>query len=304
MTVIPTNTPNQKFLDLTAKFPIDSHALGSDVSKWQGEINFELMRKRGIRYIAIRTSVGNYYLDPMRSVYYQNALANDIYPTDYHVIRPDNSVVSQMDKYFLNRPSGDTPPIWPMVLDDEIHGKSITVWKNKNKKKYKIVYKKFPPSQITDILLGCKEKVEERDGVTPIHYANLFFLFDFLEDVSDIWKMDLWIAQYGTLNPGRLNERFQPMLDALNNGQGIEHLIYFWQGLADSDDQGPYFGSGSHGLDIDFYMKGGIDDFISRYITAEEPPPPPPPDCSGVRNDTIDEVKAKFNKTLEDMKDG
>ena len=176
MTIIHTDTPNQRYKEVIGRFPLESHSLISDISKHQGEVSMETMKRRGVHAIAIRVSIGNYYVDPMCKTYQQNALANDIHPTDYHVIRADNSVISQMDKYFLNRPSGDTPPSWPMILDDEVKGKSVTIWKNKNKKKYKIVYKKFSKAQITDTLLGCKELVEKRDGVTPIHYANLFFL--------------------------------------------------------------------------------------------------------------------------------
>ena len=311
MAIHYTNTPNQRFIEVTNRFPVDTHALGADVSRHQGEVSFETMRKRGVRYIAIRTSVGNYYLDPMCEVYYRNALADDIYPTDYHVIRADNSVVSQMDKYFLNRPSGDTPPIWPTILDNEVKGKSVTIYKNKKGTKFDIIYKKFSPARITDILLGCKEKIEERDGATPLHYADLFFLFDNIEDVSEVWEMDLIIAQYGTLTPGRLEPRFQKRLDALNNGKGIQDLICFWQGLADRDNQGAYFGSESRDLDIDFYMKGGIDDFISRYISKEEPTEPQPGglfpldhvvgdrDINNILNEHVDAINALHRRTSE-----
>ena len=93
--------------------------------------------------------------------------------------------------------------------------------------------------------------------------------------------MTLFIAQYGTLTPGRLVQRFQKRLDALNNGKGIQDLILIWQCMADSDDQGPYFGSGAHGLDIDLFMRGDNDAF-DRYFNIDGAAPEPPPGPSDI----------------------
>lgn len=292
MTIIPTNIPNQKLINILNKFLLDDHSLGVDMSKWMGDTNFDILKKRGVHFAAFRTTIGNYYKDPMREIYFNNANAVNIHQTDYHVIRPDNSARSQMDNYFISRPSGDTPPILPVVLDNEIHGKSVTVWKNKKKKKYKIVYKKFPPSQITDRLLECKEIIEIRDGKTPMHYTYLYFLIDYMEDSREVWEMDQWIAQFGTLTPGYLRKQSdRDRLAALNGGKGIP--ITIWQCLADADDQGPYFGAGAHGLDIDLFMFGGNDTFDSRYTTQGPTPPPnilfPLPDI--VESNLVEEVR-------------
>ena len=292
MTIIHTDTPNQKLIEVLNKYPIESHSQGVDVSKHQGEVNFDTMKKRGVHYAAFRTTIGNYYKDPMRKTYQLNSLANQIHPTDYHVVRPDNSARSQMDNYFSTRPTGGTPPIWPMVLDDEIHGKEIKV--KINKKKYKFVWKKFPRSQITDRLLECKEIVEERDGVTPLHYSYLYFLLDHLEDIPEVWEMDQWVAHFGTLKPGWVSGRNK--LAALNKGKGIELII--WQCLANGDNQGPYFGSGAHGLDVDLFMLGGDDAFDQRYGIGSPGEPPLPPLSSEIHNKALEEGR----EALEDLK--
>lgn len=283
-----TNTPNQKLLDVLKAYP--NLSLGTDISRHQEDVDFATMKKRKVHFAAFRTSIGNYYVDPMREVYFLNASAAGIHQTDYHVVRPDNSAVSQMNNYFSSRPTGDNPPAWPMVLDNEIHGKSVQV--KINKKKYKWVYKKFPTSQITDRLLECKEIVLERDGIMPIHYSYLYFLLDRLEDTPEIWEMDLWLAHFRTLRPGWISGRNK--LATLNSGKGVE--IVLWQCLVDGDDQGPYFGSGSHGLDIDLFMLGDDKEFDRRYIAEESPREPEEDD---LKKGYILGFEAGKKKTLE-----
>ena len=77
---------------------------------------------------------------------------------------------------------------------------------------------------------------------------------------DQIRSLPLWIAHYGTDEPGLWRGR-----------QLLEELGYdkndwkIWQCMADADDQGPYFGSGAHGLDVNFF-NGTLKDFEKEYI--------------------------------------
>lgn len=267
MTIIHTDTPNAEFTNVRNIYP--HLAIGCDASRHQGDINFEILKSREVIFAAFRVSVGDYYADEMRQTYYLNARAVGIYQTDYHVVRSDISARAQMDKYYANRPTGDAPPEWGPVLDNEIHGKEIKI--KIRGRKYKWTWKTFPRSQITDRVLECKEIVEQRDGVTPLHYSYLYFYIDHLEDTPELWEMSHWLAHYGTLTPGWIGDR--NLFGDMNRGQADFRI---WQCLADSDDQGPYFGSGAHGFDVDLYY-GSDAAFVSEFITKEPLPPEPPP---------------------------
>lgn len=296
MPIIHTDTPNAKFTAVRDAYP--TWALGCDASMWQGDINFEILGSRGVLFGAFRTSVGDYYADPMRQTYYLNAKAQGIHQTDYHGVRPDIGARAQMDKYYASRPTRDTPPVWGPVLDDEIHGKEIKV--KIRGRKYKFVWKKFSRAQITDRLLECKEIIEQRDGQTPIHYSYLYFFIDHLEDTPELWEMDQWLAHYHTLTPGWIGGR--NLFGALNGGKATFRI---WQCLADADDQGPYFGSGAHGFDVDLYL-GTDEEFIAEFITKEPPPPPPdeitfPLSTEGLGETPIKENREAINKIAESI---
>ena len=185
-----------------------------------------------------------------------------------------------MDKYYLNRPSKDTPPSLGIVLDNEISGRNITI--QINKKKTEIEYKKFTKNQVIDNVLGCAEIIKSRDGITPKNYTYPYFFWDYMSGNKAINELGLWLAHFKTEIPGQLGRKnIFDMLDMPREN------IFMWQALADGDNQGEYFGSGAEGLDVNFFMHGDgtYQDFLSYYnLVDEDAPEPqipvPPVDCT------------------------
>lgn len=71
---------------------------GFDVSRWQGEINWPDIPDK-YKFVVIRYSVGNYYADPQRHVYYAGAKGEEILVGGYMVNRPDINPDSQVEKF-------------------------------------------------------------------------------------------------------------------------------------------------------------------------------------------------------------
>jgi len=89
-----------------------------DVSRWQGDINFNVMRAQGIEGVCMRATVGNYYTDPKFETYWRDAGNAGLLRSAYHVVAPENSAESQIDRF--DRVFGNRIPDFPIVLDCEL----------------------------------------------------------------------------------------------------------------------------------------------------------------------------------------
>ena len=216
--------------------------LGVDVSRWQGYIDWDKMKSRGVEFAVIRNTVGDYYLDPMTNFYYQSCLKRGIYSSFYHVMRTQATAQDQMDWYFSQQPSR---PDFPIILDLE--------WE---KIAENTVF--FDPERTTERFLECAEIIKVRDGRNPIMYSAPYYLWDFV-NYKELLKFPLWIAHYGVNYPGQSGSR------NLLEEMGFKSWA-FWQCMADGDNQGEYFGSGAAGLDVNFY-KGTKEEFEKKYIS-------------------------------------
>ena len=80
--------------------PYPGHRRGLDVSRWQGEIDFALLDSIDVfEFVAIRASVGDYYIDPMFRTYYDGFRSVGWAVGAYVVIDPKNSIASQLVKF-------------------------------------------------------------------------------------------------------------------------------------------------------------------------------------------------------------
>jgi lysozyme len=126
---------------------------GIDVSRWQGEINWQLVAAAGCEFAAIRATVGNYYTDPFFEKNREGAILYEVYPLYYHVVCPDNSIKSQIDRFM--GVVGDIGIARP-VMD-------IELIRDKNKQ------------VVTEIAKGCTQEASDRCGKPAIPYSNAYF---------------------------------------------------------------------------------------------------------------------------------
>jgi lysozyme len=137
---------------------------GIDVSRWQGDINWQLVAAAGCKFAAIRATVGNYYTDPFFERNREGALMFEVYPLYYHVVTPEYSVKSQMDRFMSV--IGDIGPARPVMDVELIRGKTKEV--------------------ITEVVKGCMKEASDRCKKVAMAYSNAYFWNTYI--VDDGWS--------------------------------------------------------------------------------------------------------------------
>lgn len=171
------------FTDVIAKYKTDSNEVGIDVSKWQGDINFEKVKNAGATFVMIRigvqkTAKGDLEIDP----YYEQNIENakkaglkvgvylySIATSSEEAIKHANWVIKTLDNKALDL---------PIVFD----------WENWSKwNSYKISF-----YEINNIANNFMMTVKN-NGYEGMLYSSKFYL-------ESIWtnKLDfpVWLAHY------------------------------------------------------------------------------------------------------------
>ena len=156
----------------------DGKAIGFDVSEFQGEIDWTLVKKiednYPLNFVFIRATAGNDWTDKKFEYNWREAKKNKIIRGAYHYYRPNENSLEQADLFIktVYLKKGDFPP----VLDIE----------------------KLPKNQSLDSLKsGLKrwlKRVEAHYKVKPIIYTGEKYYDDFLKDEFSDYLF--WIANY------------------------------------------------------------------------------------------------------------
>jgi len=207
---------------------------GIDVSRWQGEVNWELVAAAGYRFAVIRATIGDYYTDPRLYVNWSAARDAGLLVSAYHVVTPERSVDAQIDRLFdvLEDRESDLP----LVLDIELS-------------------RGVSRDGITTCVRDCMQKVEQLDGRKPIVYTGKWFWNSYVSPSPEWSAYDLWVANYGVSSP---------TLPA-----GWDEWK-FWQ----YSDKGSVPGSGSKYTDLDWFAGSYEDLLEYAQRGPEPPPEP------------------------------
>lgn len=174
--------PRTKFSDVISNYKTDNTRIGIDVSKWQGDIDFNKLKKAGVEFIIIRVGGtkgpnGEYFLDSKFKQNIEGAKANDIpvglYFYSYansreHAIRDAEWVLDNIKDYDIEL---------PIAFDWE-------EWSSFNA--YSLSF-----FELTNIGETFLEKLEEH-GYKGMLYSSKAYL-------EYIWfpvKYDIWLAHY------------------------------------------------------------------------------------------------------------
>ncbi len=154
---------------------------GIDVSYWQAGIDWPKVRAAGMRFVFIRASDGERYLDPTFSTNWEGAGKAGLLRGAYHFFRPSQSPERQAEIFLkVLRDAGATLEL-PAVLDLEVI-----------------------EGQTTERLIARTKtwlnNVEAALGRKPMLYSNLSFLRTYFTVAGGppAWVNDhpLWIAWY------------------------------------------------------------------------------------------------------------
>jgi len=151
---------------------------GIDVSKWQGNIDWDAVGGTNVRFAFIRTSHGLGTLDEWYADNWSEARRVGIMRGTYQYFAPGEDPIAQAD-LLLDRmgplEEGDLPP----VLDvEQADGRT--------------------PAQIVDAIHAWSDRVESVLGIRPIIYTAKYFWQDSVGAPADFLDHSLWVANYTT----------------------------------------------------------------------------------------------------------
>jgi lysozyme len=176
---------------------------GIDVSHWQGDINWGLVKNNDISFAYIKATEGTDYVDQKFSKNVREAKKAGILIGAYHFCTPAdikdsineaNHYINIVNKY-TNFDYLDLPPV-------------IDIEKNNGLAK----------NQISKIIRTWVDKVEAETGVQPIIYSYAHFIKDYLD--ASLNNIPLWLAHYDSIKlPDFLPWRHWMFLQYTDKGQ-------------------------------------------------------------------------------------
>lgn len=158
--------------------------LGIDISKWQGDVNWQLVYAQGKIFAYVKATEGMTYTDPFFTKNIEEGVQAGVIMGAYHFARPDNNTAIEDATNYLNQANiciGNN--FLPPVLDLE------------NPNSTTDITTLLTSSELSNwVVLWC-EKVEMETGIQPIIYTNSY-IAKYLE--NKISQYGLWIAKPGT----------------------------------------------------------------------------------------------------------
>lgn len=154
---------------------------GVDVSKYEPQVNWRVLRANGYRFAFVRATFGIGYVDETFRSHWEGARREGILRGAYHYLIAGQDARQQADLFIstVGEDQGELPP----VVDLEDHS-------NDNESNSRIIS-------------SCKallDRIEQAFGKKPIIYSRSQFLKDrvSLSGRAPMWAKDypLWLAQY------------------------------------------------------------------------------------------------------------
>ena len=232
--------------------------LGTDISRYQGNVNFAKMYAAGARFVFFKSSDGGPNAHA-RAVAYADqwipqAKAAGLLVGQYHFAQIPNTddmntvlaaANAQADLMIArwNAHGGYTQGTLPLVLDIEQAG----------------VPKNVTDAEAVAFVKTWLEKVANATGKLPLLYSNPTFLKNHLSADPSLANYPLWAANYFDVsNPG-----VSPKVGCLNTvwtGDGCNLRWTFWQ--YSQTGPGGTFGVSSRGIDLNVFA-GSAEELLS-----------------------------------------
>lgn len=164
--VSPRQFRDAKPINFGARSPRQLAVHGVDVSRWQGNIDWERLRGQGANFAYIKATDGGDHIDPMFKTNWRGAHAAGLKRGAYHFFYWCRSASSQADWFIRNVPrvDGALPP----VIDVE--------WNHLSNCK-----KRPSPSQVREKMQVFMDRLEAHYGQRPIIYTAPDFYADNLQ---------------------------------------------------------------------------------------------------------------------------
>ena len=168
---------------------IPSHAFGPsgnkiyngiDVSSWQGNINYSLVKNDGIDIVYIKSSEGGSFVDPYFESNYSNAKSNGLKVGFYHYVTAKTTASAKEQAIFFSRVIAGKSPDCKLAMDFESFG-NLSI------------------SQINIISKTFLETLKNETGIEVLIYSNAYSAKNIFSEELTIYP--LWVAHYGVNSP-------------------------------------------------------------------------------------------------------
>lgn len=156
------------------RFPVK----GIDVSRYQGQIEWEKVKAAGTSFAFIKATEGEQLVDPTFVRNWQASKAAGIVRSPYHFYRPaiDPKIQARHFLAQIKMEPGDLPPVLDLEVTD---GRSA--------------------SRIREGVITWMEVVEKALGIRPILYTTPKFAEDYLDGQLNAYPM--WLVDLGWGSP-------------------------------------------------------------------------------------------------------
>ncbi|MFD2513944.1 glycoside hydrolase family 25 protein [Pontibacter locisalis] len=152
---------------------------GIDVSRWQKEVDWSLVKESDVTFAFVKATQGDYRLDPFFARNWEESKRHGIKRGAYHFFKPEAPVQGQID-IFINTVTmepGDLPP----VLDVEVSDPKVSA------------------EQLRRSIKTWLEAVTAHYGVKPIIYTSQNYYRRYL--MGHFTDYHFWIARYSAIKP-------------------------------------------------------------------------------------------------------
>jgi len=212
--------------------------IGTDISHWQGVVDFKKMKSAGAQFVFVKASEAT-TTDRRFVRNWQAAKDAGIFRGAYHFYNWYSTPERQADhfvKVLTENGLGDLPPVADYEMRDRAPSKAQAV---------------------AALKIFC-ERVEKNIGRRPIIYTAPYYWKD-LGSTDPYWRRyDLWLAHY------------TPALNPMNTPPWMTWK--FWQ----YSKKGPGATYGVQSADIDLNYWSGTLEGLHKYANFKPPVPEPP----------------------------
>ena len=144
-------------VEVESPYPDKYPVRGVDVSRYQGNIDWEVLVSQDVTFAFIKATEGSVHQDPLFEVNWENAQKTDVYISAYHFFSYESSGETQAQNYIetVGRMEGMLPPVVDVELYSDYYEHPL------------------PKSEARAILDPLLKKLEDYYGVKPIIYTTL-----------------------------------------------------------------------------------------------------------------------------------
>jgi lysozyme len=156
-----------------------SKIFGIDVSAYQGNIDWQRLKRAGVEFVFIKATEGATYIDKAFARNRSGAHGVAIPCGAYHYLQPSVSIPAQIAN-FVNTVGRLQKGDLALVLDVE----NPALWSG------------IERSQRVELIVQWLQGVKNELGVTPFLYMSASFPADVLSSYAQLGKYPLWVAHY------------------------------------------------------------------------------------------------------------